>query len=177
MNLMNRRTSLAAITAAGLSLWTNRQVTKAQYTEQQVRNDLQVTSTGNVNVDQAASGNQSVEVLVDGQWVHEDGIYRDGATQVVVNDGQITSTGNVNVRQSASGDQRVTTVVRHSSTDWYDGMPADKCEPGKVIANPDTGELYYQARDCCYWKACASPCQKKAGCEGDYCGQHEGQGK
>jgi len=158
---MNRRSNLGLI-LAGFATVIGSDRVRAQYSEQQVRNGAQITSTGNVNLEQSASGSQNVEVMVDGQWVHEDGIYRDGTTQVVINDGQVTSTGDVNVRQSASGDQRVSTTI-------YDGSRADRCQVGAVIADPD-GVLYFQKADCCWYRVpcCALKAQK--GCEGDYCG-------
>jgi len=135
----------------------------AQFTEQDVRNGLSVTSTGDVNVSQSASGTQGV--WIDGSLVTEDGIYPTSTGQVVVNDGRIVSTGDVNVSQSASGNQ---TVVASLPNRLYDGVPADRCEPGRVIADPH-GVLYFQKDDCCYYQVpcCAKP---KKGCEGDYCG-------
>lgn len=147
---MFNATSLAALAALG----TRR--ASAQFTEQEVSNGLQVVSTGNVTVDQAASGQQSVDIF--GQPL-EDGVYRTTTGQVVVNDGQIVATGDVTVSQAASGQQTV------RSTTLYDGVRAETCQPGKVIADPDTGELYYQGRDCCYY---LSPCCQ-ARCKGKGC--------
>jgi hypothetical protein len=137
----------------------------AQFTEQEVRNGLQVTSTGNVDVEQAASGTQDVGVVINGELVTEDGVYQSGTSQVVLNDGQITSTGDVRVVQSASGTQTaVYSGVRNG------GPVEGECRPGDVIANPDTGQLFYVARDCCYYEVpCCCECEDDA-CEGDFCG-------
>jgi hypothetical protein len=152
---------------AGLTtLIDRRSKAAAQFTTQEVRNGLQVTSTGDVRVDQSASGNQEVGVFIDGRVVTEDGIYRDGSTQVVINDGQITSTGDVDVRQAASGTQQVTTVVRRQD-DWYNGMQADACSPGQVLASPN-GVLFYQRDDCCFYEVPCIPCKQE--CNGDRCG-------
>ena len=105
---------------------------------------------------------------VNGEWVAEDGVYHDGTTQVVVNDGQVVANGDVDVRQAASGDQTVTTVVRASSNDWYDGMPAGHCQPGAVIASPH-GVLYFQKNDCCWYLVPCIPCKQQ--CNGDVCPQ------
>lgn len=149
--MITRRFALSSAVAAAVTTL-NRHTTLAQFTEQEVSNGLQVTATGNVNVDQAASGTQGV--LVNGYPV-EDGIYRTTTGQVVVNDGQITATGDVNVTQSASGTQTVRQLT------VYDGQPADRCQPGHVIADPNTGLLYYQRNDCCYWLSpcCQSKCK------------------
>lgn len=155
--LMSRRRSLV-LSFAGLgAAILNPSGARAQMTEQEVRNGLQVTSTGDVEVDQAASGQQDVRVTVDGLPVTENGVYRTANGQTVVNDGQITSTGDVRVTQSASGTQSVYTAV-------YDGMPAESCNPGHVLADPKTGQLFFQGEDCCYWPACASECRKCRDC-------------
>lgn len=154
--LMSRRRSLASFAGLAAAALSQRGA-KAQFTEQEVRNGLQVTSTGDVEVDQAASGQQDVRVVVDGRPITENGVYRTATGQTVVNDGQITSTGNVRVTQSASGDQSVYSAV-------YDGMPAESCNPGHVLADPATGQLYFQAQDCCYYPACASECRKCRDC-------------
>jgi hypothetical protein len=163
---MNRRSSLSLL-AAGFASVIGASRARAQFTDQEVRNGAQITSTGNVNLEQSASGNQQVEVQVDGGWVSDDGIYRTQTGQVVINDGQVTSTGDVNVRQSASGNQRVVATLPQNDG-YYDGKPADTCEVGKVIADPN-GVLYFQKDDCCYYRVPCIPCKKK-GCEGDYCG-------
>lgn len=157
--MITRRFAISSTVAAALATL-NRHAGFAQFTEQEVSNGLQVTSTGNVNVSQAASGQQDVGVLINGVVETEDGIYRTSTGQVVMNDGQITATGDVNVTQSASGQQTVrTTVLR-------DGVRAETCQPGHVIADPDTGQLYYQARDCCYY---LSPCCQQERCKGKGC--------
>lgn len=118
---MFNATSLAALAALG----TRR--ASAQFTEQEVSNGLQVVSTGNVTVDQAASGQQSVDIF--GRPV-EDGIYRTTTGQVVVNDGQIVATGDVNVSQAASGQQTVFTAQqggRRSYCDPGDWRWVDRC--------------------------------------------------
>jgi hypothetical protein len=149
---------------AGVATLVGRSRASAQLTTQEVMNSNQITSTGNVNVEQSASGVQGVEVFVDGEWVSGDGIYRDGNRQVIVNDNQVTSTGDVNVRQAANGTQQVTTVVRYPERG---GDRADVCSPGAVMANPNTGQLFFQANDCCWYVACASDCQKTCQtCEG-----------
>lgn len=134
--------------------------TKAQLTTQEVLNELSVVSTGDVNVNQEAAGNQEVFTADT-----PDGIYRTETSQVVVNGGRIVSTGDVDVSQRASGNQEVTVVYPERG-----GDKADYCQPGAVIANPNTGQVFYQGFDCCWWPACASDCQK-AGCEGNRCGK------
>lgn len=156
--MITRRSAIASAWAA-IAAATAQRHTLAQFTEQEVSNGLQVVSTGNVNVDQAASGQQDVGIFVNGVPANEDGVYRTSTGQVVVNDGQIVATGDVNVRQSASGSQTVRT------TQLYDGVRAESCQPGKVIADPDTGQLYYQGRDCCYY---LSPCCG-GGCKSGRC--------
>lgn len=159
MNLTRRQSLFAAI--GGLFAVTP-QLAKAQFTEQEVRNNSDVVATGDVNVSQSASGVQGV--YIDGQLVTEDGIYPTSTGQVVVNEGRVVATGDVNVSQSASGSQTVVTRVFPTSN----GEPARTCDPGAVIANPETGQLFYQANDCCWYTACADKC--RSGCEGDYCG-------
>ena len=156
---MNRKHFLS-ITAASLAALLPIR-SRAQFTEQQISNGLQVTSTGDVDVSQSAAGTQDVVILDDGRRVSEDGVYRTGSSQVVINDGQITSTGDVRVEQAASGQQ---TVYVETITS---GMKDERCEVGRVIANPDTGQLFYTARDCCFYAACAADCQKTCRtCEG-----------
>lgn len=152
MNIMSRRKTFSAIFGGLLATILPSRVS-AQYTEQEVRNGLSVVSTGDVTVDQAASGVQGVEI--NGTAVNGDGVYQTTSGQVVVNDGRITATGDVDVRQSASGNQSVT---------LYSGMPASTCNPGQVIADPATGQLFYQANDCCYYEACAGNCHR---CQGN----------
>lgn len=154
--MITRRFAIGSTVAAALAI-INRHAASAQYTKQEVSNGLQVVSTGNVNVDQAASGSQSVDIF--GQPL-EDGIYRTTTGQMVVNDGQIVATGDVNVRQSASGTQTVRQLT------VYDGQPADRCDPGHVIADPNTGLIYYQANDCCYY---LSPCCQQSRCKSGKC--------
>jgi hypothetical protein len=161
--MMPRRSAIAALGAVFGSVLTS-QATKAQFTEQEIRNNAQVVSTGDVRLNQNAEGAQNVEVLIDGVWQSQDGIYRTQTGQVVINDGQVVSTGNVELNQSARGSQNVRAVY---SGGYYDGMPADVCEPGKVIADPGSGQLFYQANDCCFYQACAVNCQKT--CRGDRC--------
>lgn len=153
--MLTRRNATMSI-VAGLAGLVGSRSAKAQFSTQEVMNTSQIVSTGDVNLDQAASGTQQVEVLIDGEWVSGDGIYRDGSSQVILNDNQVTSTGNVNVRQSASGTQAVT-VVRYPQ---QSGDRADVCQPGAVMANPNTGQLFFQGPDCCWWPACANDCQK-----------------
>lgn len=164
MKRMNRRSNLGLI-LAGFATVIGSKAARAQFTEQDVTNGLQVTSTGNVTVDQAASGQQGV--YIDGTLETRDGVYRTSTGQVVMNNGQITSTGDVTVSQSASGNQRVVATLP-ARDGFYDGMPADTCEVGKVIADPN-GILYFQKTDCCFYRVPCIPCKKK-GCEGDYCG-------
>jgi hypothetical protein len=155
--MFTRRFAISSAVAAAVATLSRRS-TLAQFTEQEVSNGLQVTATGNVHVDQAASGQQDVGVFVNGQPV-DNGIFRTTTGQVVVNDGQITATGDVTVSQSASGTQTVRSVS------LYDGAPADRCDPGHVIADPTTGQLYYQGNDCCYYLSpcCGGRCKGK-GC-------------
>ena len=136
----------------------------AQFTEQEVRNGAQITATGDVVLDQAASGSQTVFILDDGTAVTGDGVYRTATSQTVVNDGQVTSTGDVRVSQSASGDQTVTAL--YSGYPETSGQPAESCMPGAVMANPYTGQLFYQREDCCWYPACAAECKKCRTCAG-----------
>lgn len=167
MNLSRRNAVGGAVAAAIASIFTSRERAAAQYSEQEVRNGADIVSTGDVNLSQSASGSQATfGVYVDGQLVTQDGIYpTSGGGQVVVNNGRIVSTGDVNVSQSASGSQTTSTVVFPDA----DGEPARECNAGAVIANPRTGQVFYQKTDCCWYAACANGCQKK-GCEGDFCG-------
>jgi hypothetical protein len=132
------------------------QRTKAQLTEQEVLNGANIVSTGNVHLDQTASGAQSVEINGVPVDMGRDGIYRSGTGQVVVNNGRIVSTGDVTVSQSASATQDVNITY---ATPEYDGQPADVCVLGSVMANPWTGQLFYQKDDCCWYAACASSCK------------------
>jgi hypothetical protein len=136
----------------------------AQFTEQEVRNNADIVSTGNVTLNQTASGEQGV--FINGVLVTEDGIYQTDVGQVVVNNGRVVATGDVSVSQTAAGSQQVTTVRTFPEAD---GEPARVCNPGEVIANPDTGQVFYQARDCCWYKACATVCPCD-GSPGDGCG-------
>ena len=164
MNLLDRRQSLSAMAGAAAAVFFGAKQASAQFTEQEVRNGAAITSTGDVTLNQSASGSQIVDI--NGTPITGDGIYETSTGQVVVNNGRVVATGDVNVNQSASGTQHVE-VDRVFPT--ADGDPARVCEPGAVIANPDTGQVFYQARDCCWYAACAVNCSKKV-CEGDYCG-------
>ena len=165
MNLMDRRQSLSAMAGAAAAVFFGAKQASAQFTEQEVRNGAAITSTGDVTLNQSASGSQVVDI--NGTPITGDGVYPTESGQVVVNDGRIVSTGDVSVNQSASGSQHVE-VERVFPT--ADGDPARVCEPGAVIANPDTGQVFYQARDCCWYAACANACKTRKGCEGDFCG-------
>lgn len=165
--LVDRRKSLSAIAGAVAAGFFVQRGAKAQFTEQEVRNGADIVSTGDVNLSQSASGSQATfGVIVDGELVTEDGIYQSETGQVVVNDGRVVSTGDVNVSQSASASQ--TTVLTGVDYPVEEGDRASYCNPGAVIANPHTGQLFYQREDCCWYVACANKCQK-TGCEGDYC--------
>src|SRR5690554_3147370 len=131
--MFTRRFAISSAVAAALAV-VNRHAASAQHTAQEIRNGVQVVATGNVNVDQAASGSQTVDIF--GRPL-EDGIYRTTTGQLVVNDGQIVATGDVNVRQSASGTQTARQLT------VYDGQRADRCQPGHVLADPNTGRIYY----------------------------------
>lgn len=157
--MTTRRAVMGPFVAAIAATVFDRQRVLAQHTAQEVTNGLQVTATGDVRVDQAASGQQDVGIFANGVPITEDGVYRTSSGQLVVNDGQITATGDVTVTQSASGQQ----TVRHFTV--YDGQRADRCEPGHVLADPNTGLLYYQANDCCYY---LSPCCQQK-CKGKGC--------
>lgn len=148
--MITRRLALSSAAAALLET-SLRGRASAQHTAQEVTNGVQVVATGNVRVDQNASGAQ--EVLADG-------IYRTSTGQMVVNDGQIVATGDVTVTQNASASQ----TVRQRTV--YDGQPADRCQPGHVLADPNTGLLYYQRNDCCYY---LSPCCQRSRCKGKGC--------
>lgn len=131
---------------------------KAQFTEQEVRNGVDVVATGDVEVNQSAEGNQAVDI--NGTPIHGDGVYQTANGQVVVNDGRIVSTGDVSVNQSASGSQSVAVVYPE-----YSGQPATGyCSPGLVLANPNTGQVFYQGNDCCWYVACAKQCKKCIDC-------------
>lgn len=156
----DRRSISTIFLGAVASLFTP-QVVKAQFTEQEVRNGLQVTSTGDVDVNQSASGSQIVDI--NGTPINGNGVYQTATGQVVVNDGQITSTGDVSVNQSASGGQEVSGV-------YSSGMSGDwECVPGYVIADPESGQLYYQRDDCCFYKVPCCAVKRPLGCEGDRC--------
>ncbi len=159
MNIMTRRMSIASLAGLAAAL---PGVVKAQFTEQEVRNGADVVATGDVDINQSASGSQIVDI--NGTPINGDGIYQTSSGQVVVNDGRVVATGDVSVNQSASGTQ---TVSAHYPTS--EGERANRCQPGAVMANPNTGQLFYQRDDCCWYVACAVNC-KKQGCEGDYCG-------
>jgi hypothetical protein len=157
---MSRRSSLSAIVGAVGAVIFGGGNAKAQFTEQEVINAADIVSTGDVELNQSASGSQVVDI--NGWPITGDGIY----SEVVVNDGRIVSTGDVSVNQSASASQEV-----EVSYPEYSGQPAEgACRPGTVIANPNTGQVFYQGRDCCWYAACANRCQSNRGCEGDICG-------
>lgn len=160
MNMMPRRRALAALGAVAAGFLT-RDTTKAQLTEQQVRNHSQVTSTGNVWVDQTADGAQNTEIFVDGVWTGEDGIYRTSTGQIVLNDNQVTSTGDVAVRQVARGSQNTTAaVIGNDNCDPQYGPCGGanaNCQPGSVLADPGTGQLFYCAGDQAFYPV---PCQR-----------------
>lgn len=162
--MMNRRYTLSTIAGAFAAVFLSGKSAQAQFTEQEVRNGSDVVATGDVNISQSASGTQGV--WIDGQLVTEDGIYETSTGQVVVNNGRVVATGDVNISQSASSSQ----VVRAEVVPEYDGQEASHCLPGAVMANPNTGQLFYQREDCCWYAACANKCQQRIGCEGDYCG-------
>lgn len=164
MTPMTRRASLATLLSAIASIGIGTRGTRAQFTEQEVRNGASVVATGDVELNQSASGTQVV-TDVNGVPVNGDGIYQTDSGQVVVNDGRVTATGDVSVNQSASGSQTVQ-VASLPNVAYYDGMPADQCNPGQVIADPTTGQLFYQANDCCYYAACASECKTCKRCNG-----------
>ena len=150
---------LASFTTVGRS--------SAQFTEQEVRNGADVVATGDVTLNQSASGSQLVDI--NGTPIEGDGVYQTTTGQIVVNNGRVVATGDVSVNQSASGTQQV--EVASLPHRYYDGMPSpgEYCEPGKVIADPKTGLLYFEADDCCYYlSACCTKSRK--GCEGDFCG-------
>jgi hypothetical protein len=139
-------------------------IVKAQFTEQEVRNGADVVATGDVDINQSASGSQIVDI--NGTPINGDGIYRTSSGQVVVNDGRVVATGDVSVNQSASASQATSVLI---SPPEYEGQYSDYCTPGAVMANPQTGQLFYQRDDCCWYVACAVNC-KKSGCEGNNCG-------
>ncbi len=157
MNPLSRRYAVSGIGAAVASFLLGSEV-KAQFTEQEVLNDASIAATGNVTLTQDAAGSQVV-TTINGQTVVP-GIHREGGgIQVVGNDGSVAATGNVNVTQSASATQTV-----YSSFPEYAGQPADVCSPGDVLANPDTGQVFFQGRDCCWYPACAAKCQNCETC-------------
>lgn len=157
MLTINRRTACGSLVAM-LSTLIGTRSTLAQHTEQEIRNGLQVVSTGDVNVSQDAAGNQEI-FAVNGTAIHGDGVYQTSTGQVIVNDGQVVATGDVDVSQRAAGSQTVFTITS--------GQRAEVCNPGHVLADPTTGQLFYQANDCCYYPACAAPCKER--CKGKGC--------
>jgi hypothetical protein len=158
---MTRRTSLAAIFAGAAAIFPRRAF--AQFTEQEVANGADIVATGNVTLNQTASGEQGV--FIDGVLVTEDGVYQTATGQVVVNNGHVVATGDVSVNQTASGNQQVTHVVYPE----YDGQAADVCIAGSVMANPKNGQLFYQKEDCCWYIACAYNCADLV-CHNGNCG-------
>lgn len=167
MSVMVSRRIFGAGFVGGLAALVGRGAS-AQFTEQEVRNGADIVATGDVNLSQEAAASQEATfgVYIDGELVTEDGVYQSSTGQVVINDGRVVATGDVNVSQTASASQRSVTVVRVFPTE--DGDPARTCEPGAVIANPDTGRVYYQRNDCCWYAACANRCEP-TGCQGNGC--------
>lgn len=166
--ITDRRNVVVGSMVGGIAaLFSRVERSAAQFTEQEVRNAADIVATGDVNLSQSASGRQSVLVDVNGTPITEDGIYRTEAGQVVVNNGRVVATGDVNVSQSSSGNQSA--GVHAEAWPHRDGDRAEVCQPGAVMANPNTGQVFYQAFDCCWYAACSAPCQAK-GCEGDICG-------
>lgn len=152
--MVSRRLAVGTLLSA-LFTWITTSKGLAQFTEQEIKNGTAITATGDVTLTQDAAGSQAV--LVNGIPIEGDGIYRTSTGQVVVNDGRITATGDVNVTQRASGQQNV--VIERPSR----GGSANVCSPGAVLANPDTGELFYQGNDCCWWPVPQPVCRKGCG--------------
>ncbi len=98
---------------------------------------------------------------------NEDEVFSSGI--IVTNDSQVVASGDVTVNQVAEVTSSQEVHQHDIFQDPYDGMQALVCNPGHVIASPRTGQLFYQANDCCYYVACADSCRKK-GCEGSHCG-------
>jgi lipopolysaccharide export system protein LptA len=136
--------------------------TLAQFTEQDILQGADVVSTGDVEINQ--SGSNGAVLTVNGTPITEDGVYETNQGQVIVQNGRVVSTGNVSINQSASNEAEQTIVYP-----TFDGEGADVCNPGAVIANPDSGRVYYQRRDCCWYAACANRCEP-TGCQGNGCG-------
>jgi lipopolysaccharide export system protein LptA len=160
VSVMASRRSFGAILGMAAAFLPAR--TLAQFTEQEIVQGADVVSTGNVNIEQ--NGSNSGTLTVNGTPITEDGVYETSQGQVVVQNGRVVSTGNVNISQSASNDAETTIVYP-----THDGEEADVCNPGAVIANPDSGRVYYQRRDCCWYAACANRCEP-TGCQGNGCG-------
>jgi hypothetical protein len=155
---MMTRKRFFTTTVAAIAAVTGARPARAQFTENEVRNGATITATGDVSLDQAASGEQVVDINGSPVDLGQDGVYRTSTGQVVVNDGRIVATGDVRVSQSASGDQTVTAL--------YDGVPASQCRLGAVIADPD-GILFYQKQDCCWYRVPC--CAETRQCKGDRC--------
>jgi hypothetical protein len=134
---------------------------KAQFTEQEIVQGTDVVSTGNVDINQVATNNGVL--TINGTPITEDGVYETTTGQVIVQNGRVVSTGDVSISQTASNNSETEIIYP-----TYDGEQADVCSPGAVIANPDSGQVYYQRRNCCWYAACANKCRE--GCEGDVCG-------
>jgi hypothetical protein len=159
------RRTLSAIFLGAVGTLLSRGVSEAQFTEQEVRNGASVVSTGDVDINQSASGTQTVN----GTVVSGPGVYETPSGRVVVrNDGSVVSTGDVSINQAASGSQTVS-VQR-----VYEGMQGQTCSPGHVLADPHTGVLFFQREDCCYYEVpCCWECSDGScddACEGDFCG-------
>ena len=156
---MMTRMRFLTTTAAAFAALVGARPARAQFTEQEVRNGATITATGDVSLDQSASGDQVVDINGAPVDLSQNGVYRSSTGQVVVNDGRITATGDVRVSQSASGVQQVT-------TSYYDGVPASQCQVGAVVSDPN-GVLYYQRDDCCWYRVPC--CAETRQCKGDRC--------
>jgi hypothetical protein len=158
---MERRTVLSAAILGGIGAIVHRFGAEAQFTEQEILQGADVVSTGNVEINQSASN--EAFLTINGTPITEDGVYQTNQGQVIVQNGRVVSTGDVSINQQASNQSHNEIVYPE-----YDGQDVTGyCVPGSVLANPDTGQVFYQGRDCCWYAACANRC--RTGCEGDTC--------
>lgn len=161
---MTSRRSLFATISAGIATITARQVTRAQRQTQEIVNDMQVVSTGDVHLGQRAAGSQLVYVDQKGNRY-----YALETVQVVENNGQVVATGDVWVEQEAAGEQDITLAqVEGGCTGPCDyGLSEietgfiischelDNCIAGQVMSVDPQGPLagkgfLIQGADCCW---------------------------
>lgn len=150
MNTISRRGTLLAGIAGMLGIVQDRALAQ----NQGIGNDIQLVSTGNIDLDNAIGASQRVITVSDGYAV----VGPNGASQGVSNDVQIVSTGNISATNSVGADQEVYT----EAVAYDDGS----CDPGEVRAQIETGILYYCAADCVWHPV---PCCSNNGCKKGRC--------